>query len=84
MVFFLLTKMGADIILKDRWAVVNGVKQLQGAEVDASDLRGGAALVIAGLSCYGTTIVNNIEHIDRGYYKLEDTLSKLGAKIKRV
>ena len=79
-----LNKMGANVILKDRWAVVEGVKNLQGAEVDASDLRGGAALVIAGLSCLGTTVVNNVEHIDRGYYKLENTLQKLGANIKRT
>ena len=79
-----LKKMGANIILKDRWAVVEGVKNLFGAEVDAQDLRGGAALVIAGLKAEGKTIINNIEHIDRGYYKLEETLSKLGANIKRV
>lgn len=79
-----LNKMGANILIKDRWAVIEGVKKLQGAEVDATDLRGGAALVLAGLSCCGTTIVNNVEHIDRGYYKFEEMLSSLGANIKRV
>ena len=79
-----LLKMGAKVFVKDRWAVVEGVSCLQGAEVDAMDLRGGAALVIAGLVAKGKTIVNNVEFIDRGYYKLEETLLKLGANIKRL
>ncbi len=78
-----LIKMGADIRLKDRVAIVNGVDKLYGAEVKCCDLRGGAALTIAGLVAEGYTTVNDIRHIDRGYYKLEDTLSMLGADIKR-
>ncbi len=79
-----LIKMGAKIRVKDRVAVVDGVESLSGAEVSAGDLRGGAALTIAGLIADGYTTVNDIKHIDRGYYKLEDDLSCLGADIKRL
>jgi len=78
-----LIKMGADITLKDKTAVVKGVSRLYGANVIASDLRGGAGLVIAGLSADGYTTVEEAHHIDRGYYKIENDLSKLGAKITR-
>ena len=78
-----LCKMGADIKVDGRIAVVNGVKRLCGAKVDAEDLRGGAALIIAGLSAQGITEIGEIEHIDRGYESVENMLSSLGAKIKR-
>lgn len=78
-----LSKMGADIVVKDRTAVVNGVSQLFGAEVYATDLRGGAALVMAGLVAKGTTVVHNVHYIDRGYEHLELMLSNLGAEIYR-
>lgn len=79
-----LKKMGADIILKDRSAIINGVKELYGAEVYSSDLRAGACLVLAGLVAKGYTTINNVEVIDRGYYHIEKDLQKLGAEIKRV
>ena len=79
-----LIKMGAQIVVKDRYAIVRGLPTLYGNQVYAHDLRGGAALVLAGLSAQGSTIVNNVRHIDRGYYQLEEELSSLGACIKRV
>ena len=79
-----LIKMGAQIVVKDRYAIVRGLPALYGNQVYAHDLRGGAALVLAGLVAQGTTIVNNVRHIDRGYYQLEEELSALGACIKRV
>ena len=79
-----LVKMGANITVKDRTAVVNGVEKLYGASVNATDLRGGVGLVLAGLVAEGYTTVNKIHHIDRGYYKIEEELTKLGADIKRV
>lgn len=79
-----LVKMGADITLKDKTAVVKGVPKLFGATVVASDLRGGAGLVLAGLSADGYTTVEDAQHIDRGYFKIENDLSKLGAKITRI
>ncbi len=78
-----LLKMGAKITIKDRIAFVCGVKNLSGADVFAHDLRGGAALVLAGLCAKGYTTVHNVYHIDRGYNHLENTLSSLGAKIIR-
>ena len=83
-IFTELKKMGADIILKDRMAFVKGVKNLYGASVTAPDLRSGAGLVIAGLSALGYTTINDVYHIDRGYYKFEETLNGLGAEIKRI
>ena len=79
-----LIKMGANIILRDRVAVVKGVSELTGAPVDATDLRAGAGLVLAGLKAKGYTTVNNVYHIDRGYECLEKTLKELGADIKRL
>jgi UDP-N-acetylglucosamine 1-carboxyvinyltransferase len=72
-----LRKMGAKVKVDGRTAVVVGVKSLMGARVKARDLRGGASLVIAGLCAEGDTIVENIEHIDRGYDKIEKDLTKL-------
>ena len=79
-----LSKMGANITLKDRLALVTGVSTLYGADVEAHDLRGGAALVLAGLGAKGYTTVEYAEHIDRGYYKIEDELKRLGAQVERV
>ena len=79
-----LIKMGADIHLKDRVAFVRGVPRLFGAEVFGMDLRGSAALVLAGLCAEGYTTVHNTKHIDRGYESIETELSILGADIKRV
>ena len=79
-----LIKMGAKIKIKDRVAIVDGVDRLYGAEVNCYDLRGGAALTLAGLVADGYTTLNDIRHIDRGYYKLEEALSSLGADIKRL
>ncbi len=78
-----LRKMGADVITNGRTAVIKGVPRLTGTQVYAQDLRGGAALVIAGLAAHGTTIVEDVHHIDRGYEDMEKTLSKLGADIRR-
>ena len=79
-----LTKMGADITIRDRVAIIRGVPDFFGAEVTARDLRGGAALVLAGLVAQGKTIVNDVKHIDRGYEAMEETLCKVGAKIVRL
>ena len=78
-----LRKMGADIKVDGKMALVNGVPQLFGARVDAEDLRAGAAMIIAALSAQGVTEIGEIEHIDRGYEAIEKTLSSLGANIKR-
>lgn len=78
-----LKKMGAKIEVQGRTATVKGVKALTGAEVEARDLRGGAALVIAGLAAKGETVVKNICHIDRGYDRFEVALRALGAQIER-
>ncbi|MBO5068098.1 MAG: UDP-N-acetylglucosamine 1-carboxyvinyltransferase, partial [Clostridia bacterium] len=77
-----LIKMGADISVKGRTAIINGVKRLQGASVYASDLRGGAALILAGLNAEGQTVVNNIHHVKRGYLDFDRKLSALGADVK--
>ena len=78
-----LRRMGADIHQDRNHAIVKGVKKLEGATVVASDLRAGAALVIAGLMANGETIVEKLHHIDRGYEEFERKLSGLGAKIIR-
>lgn len=79
-----LKKLGADITIKGRVAVIRGVKELIGAEVAASDLRGGASLVLAGLVAKGATIVKDIHYIDRGYEDLSVELQKLGANVRRT
>ncbi|MDD4815541.1 MAG: UDP-N-acetylglucosamine 1-carboxyvinyltransferase [Clostridia bacterium] len=79
-----LIKMGADIIVKDRSAIIKGVDKLYGAEVFATDLRGGAGLVLAGLKANGYTKVDNISQIERGYENMEKDLAGLGAEIKRI
>ncbi|HHT09682.1 MAG TPA: UDP-N-acetylglucosamine 1-carboxyvinyltransferase [Candidatus Atribacteria bacterium] len=79
-----LERMGVNIKVEGRSAVVVGVEKLTGTQVTASDLRAGAALVLAGLAAEGTTDVYGISHVDRGYANLEKKLLKLGASIKRV
>ena len=80
-----LKRMGANItVLNNNAVLVTGVKNLSGAQVMSSDLRGGVSLVLAALAAKGETIVKRIYHIDRGYYQLEKKLTKLGAKIKRI
>lgn len=79
-----LFRMGADIRVEGRVAVVCGVPRLHGAGVKAADLRGGAALVVAALGAEGPSRVEGLVHIDRGYYDLEGTLRGLGAEIRRV
>lgn len=80
-----LTRLGADITPKNRVAIVRGKpNSLQGAPVMATDLRASACLVLAGLVAEGETTVGRIYHLDRGYEKLEDKLSKLGAQVERV
>jgi len=79
-----LKRMGANIELQGATAVINGVEQLSGAPVMASDLRASAALVLAGLTADGTTEINRVYHIDRGYESIDDKLNQLGANIERV
>lgn len=79
-----LKRMGANIKVEGRVAIVQGVEKLSGAKVSASDLRAGASLVIAGLMAEGSTEIENIQYIDRGYEDLENKLINLGADIIRV
>ena len=79
-----LQSMGANIEINGKTATVTGVERFQGAEVEAHDLRAGAALVIAGLSAEGVTTVRNIHFIERGYERLIEKLTALGADIRRV
>ncbi|MEN8679070.1 MAG: UDP-N-acetylglucosamine 1-carboxyvinyltransferase [Akkermansiaceae bacterium] len=79
-----LTRMGADINVDNGSAVVHGVKQLSAAPVMASDLRASAALVLAGLKAKGTTEINRLYHIDRGYEMIDAKLLQLGAKVERT
>lgn len=78
-----LQRMGANIKAEDRVAVVSGIERLSGASVSATDLRGGAALVIAALGADGKSEISNIQYIDRGYEDIEGKLRKLGACITR-
>ena len=79
-----LVRMGADIKVEGRSAVVRGVDRFNGANVEAYELRGGASLVIAALNAEGRTTISGVEFIDRGYQSIEGNLSKCGAKIKRI
>lgn len=79
-----LVKMGADIQTAGRIAVIHGVRTLHGASVSATDLRGGAALLVAGLGAQGETVLTEISHIDRGYDSPEKVLQLVGAEIRRV
>lgn len=79
-----LNKMGANITVEGRTAVVRGVDSLAGANVEATDLRAGAALIISALAAEGTTEIGHIHYIDRGYELIEEKLSKVGCNIKRI
>ena len=77
-----LNKMGVNITVKGMTSITIGPSKLHGCEVVATDLRGGAALVLAGLTATGTTIINDVEHILRGYENIEEKLTQVGAKIE--
>ncbi|MDR0500350.1 MAG: UDP-N-acetylglucosamine 1-carboxyvinyltransferase [Coriobacteriales bacterium] len=79
-----LNRMGAEISIEGHHALIKGVRNLSGAPVEASDLRAGAGLLLAGLVAEGTSIVNKIGHIDRGYEQIVDRLAALGADIERL
>jgi len=79
-----LKRLGADIEVEGNTAVVKGVAHLDGATVMATDLRASASLVLAGLIARGTTTVDRVYHLDRGYERIEEKLSRLGARIRRV
>jgi len=79
-----LKRMGANIKIDGRSAVVEGIERLTGAKVKATDLRAGAALILAGLSADGRTEISDVHHISRGYVSIEDKFKKLGADIKRI
>jgi UDP-N-acetylglucosamine 1-carboxyvinyltransferase len=79
-----MQRLGADVEIAGNTAVVRGVPRLQGASVMATDLRASASLVIAGLAAAGETLIDRIYHLDRGYEHIEQKLSQLGARIRRV
>lgn len=79
-----LKRLGADITVQGQTAIIEGVDNLYGAPVRATDLRAGAALIIAGLAAEGVTVINDPVYIDRGYENIEGRLSKIGAVIERV
>ena len=79
-----LKKMGANIKVEGRVAIIDGTDKLTGAVVKATDLRAGAAMVIAGLMAEGETQITSIEHIDRGYPHIEDKFKSIGANITRI
>jgi UDP-N-acetylglucosamine 1-carboxyvinyltransferase len=79
-----LARMGANIRVEGRQAIVAGMKELTGAQVIASDLRASASLVVAGLVARGETVVDRVYHIDRGYERIEEKLARVGARIERV
>jgi UDP-N-acetylglucosamine 1-carboxyvinyltransferase len=79
-----LKRLGADIEFEGNTAVVKGVPRLEGAAVMATDLRASASLVVGGLIAGGTTTVERVYHLDRGYERIEEKLSRVGARISRV
>ncbi|NFQ63349.1 UDP-N-acetylglucosamine 1-carboxyvinyltransferase [Clostridium botulinum] len=79
-----MKRMGADVKIDGRSAVIEGVNKLTGTEVKATDLRAGAALILCALAAEGKTEITDVYHIDRGYVKIEEKLNKLGANIRRV
>jgi UDP-N-acetylglucosamine 1-carboxyvinyltransferase len=79
-----LARMGANIRIEGRQAVVAGVSKLSGAQVIASDLRASASLVLSALVANGETVVDRVYHIDRGYENIEGKLGRIGAKIRRI
>jgi UDP-N-acetylglucosamine 1-carboxyvinyltransferase len=79
-----LARMGADITVNGRRAVVRGRTRLSGAKIQASDLRASASLVLAGLAAEGETLIDRVYHIDRGYERIEEKLTQVGARISRI
>jgi UDP-N-acetylglucosamine 1-carboxyvinyltransferase len=79
-----LIRMGADITIEGRQALVRGGRPLTGARVLASDLRASASLILAGLVAEGETVIDRVYHLDRGYYRIEDKMAQLGARIERI
>jgi UDP-N-acetylglucosamine 1-carboxyvinyltransferase len=79
-----LARLGANISLNGQTAIIEGVPQLKGAPVMATDLRASVSLVIAGLAAEGETVVNRVYHLDRGFERLEEKLGNCGARIERV
>ena len=79
-----MIRMGADIVIQGKSALVRGVSKLHGAPVMATDLRASASLILAGLAAEGTTVLSRVYHIDRGYQQIEKKLSALGADIRRI
>jgi UDP-N-acetylglucosamine 1-carboxyvinyltransferase len=79
-----LIRMGADITIEGRQAIVRGGKPLTGANLIASDLRASASLILAGLVAQGETVVDRVYHLDRGYHRIEQKLAGLGAVIERM
>jgi UDP-N-acetylglucosamine 1-carboxyvinyltransferase len=79
-----LLRMGADLTLEGNTVVCRGVKSLTGANLMATDLRASASLVLAGLAAKGTTTIDRVYHLDRGYETIEEKLKSLGAQIERV
>jgi UDP-N-acetylglucosamine 1-carboxyvinyltransferase len=79
-----LSRMGADINVHGRSAIVRGSARLSGAEVMATDLRASVSMVLAGLAAEGETVINRVYHLDRGYERLEEKLAACGAGIERV
>ena len=79
-----LARMGADINVNGRRAVVRGKTRLGGAKIQASDLRASASLVLAGLAAEGETLIDRVYHIDRGDEHIEEKLNQVGAKIARI
>jgi UDP-N-acetylglucosamine 1-carboxyvinyltransferase len=79
-----LKRMGADIQVEGSTATVMGRNSMKGAQVMATDLRASASLVLAGLAAQGTTVIDRVYHLDRGYERIENKLIRVGAKIRRV
>jgi UDP-N-acetylglucosamine 1-carboxyvinyltransferase len=79
-----ISRLGANVHVEGNTAIIRGVKDLNGAQVMATDLRASASLILAGLVAKGETVVERIYHIDRGYDHIEEKLAGLGAHIQRV
>lgn len=79
-----LQRMGANIKIDGRTAIIEGKPRLTGCEVKATDLRAGAAMILSGLVADGETVVNDVYHIDRGYVRIEEKFRNLGAEIYRI
>jgi UDP-N-acetylglucosamine 1-carboxyvinyltransferase len=79
-----MVRMGANIAIQGKSAIVRGVSRLHGAPVMATDLRASASLILAGMAAEGTTVLSRVYHIDRGYQQIEKKLSALGADIRRI